>query len=305
MDVEARSVLALSRSLALDGPSGEQIRIERQIERIHIRGDDQLQQPAAHRFIRRIAERPRELAIHAQDPRILQRRERDRVRGDLEQLVVVRPLLDPVGNVHHRPEELRAVRRVLSGVRNDVNVSDRAVRQQQTMFVLDARAIPQRILEQRLDPRPVVGMDAAQRIFQGWPGSGLERGDPQRLFRAHQLARFELDAEAADTGEVLGFGQIGLAAPKRFVRFLKLIRALRNLALEALLRVLERVLRLAADRDFSLESDVLSREPLEHAVVGSRERGERSRLASRGQSLREIAVRDRGRRAAHLLHFEQ
>ena len=28
-------------------------------------------------------------------------------------------------------------------------------------------------------------------------------------------------------------------------------------------------------------------------------------MASRGQSLREIAVRDRGRRAAHLLHFEQ
>ena len=71
------------------------------------------------------------------------------------------------------------------------------------------------------------------------------------------------------------------------------------------MRALERLLRLATDGDLALEPHVLAGELCEHAVDGAGERIEFRRAAPGRQTARKVALDDRGRGTADLLHLRQ
>ncbi len=88
--VEAGAVLAAAHDLGLHFPSREHIGVAREIRGRHAVGHDEAAQALAHRLLGRIAEHPRELLVDAQDLRMADVGEDERVGREVEELVQLR-----------------------------------------------------------------------------------------------------------------------------------------------------------------------------------------------------------------------
>ena len=139
-------------------------------------------------------------------------------------------------------------------------------------------------------------------------------GEPGRRRHAAQLeeARRRVErvgrhdpVDKAIAGRIDCKGEPRLAAAEGVVRFRELLRPPRDELLEAVLRLMQRLLGFLADGDLGRKRFVLPCELLEHAVHHAREVVELARAVRFGQPARQVALDNGRRHPADALHLEE
>ena len=115
------------------------------------------------------------------------------------------------GDVRHRSDKFDAIGCIRYGVRRRVDMFDRAVGQQQSIFVIEILAVAGRAVDGSLYTRAVVRVNTLNDRLDPDGRRLVVAKYPERFLRPDDFAAGDAPAEAAGAAQALGFGQIRLA----------------------------------------------------------------------------------------------
>ena len=115
------------------------------------------------------------------------------------------------GDIRHRSDKFDAIRCIRYGMRRRMDMLDRTVGQQQSIFVIEILAVAGRAVDGSLYARAVVRVDTLNDRLDPDGRRLVVAEYPERFLRPDDFAAGNTPTEAAGAAQALGFGQIRLA----------------------------------------------------------------------------------------------